>query len=87
MNFIESQAKDTENEINRLMSLINYPITTIPGIGNVIGATILGKIGDINKFSSPRRLFAYAGIDAVVSSLGEFQATHTIMSKRGNLLI
>ena len=45
MNFIESQVKDTENEINNLMSLVESPITTIPGIGNVIGATILGEIG------------------------------------------
>jgi transposase len=84
MNFIESQVKDTENEVNRLMSLIDSPITTIPGIGNIIGATILGEIGDIDKFDSPRKLVAYAGIDAVVSSSGEFQATHTVMSKRGS---
>lgn len=84
MNFIESQVKDTEQEINKIMSAIESPITTIPGIGNVTGATILGEIGDINKFDSPRKLVAYAGIDAVVSSSGEFQATHTVMSKRGS---
>ncbi len=84
MNFIESQVKDTEQEINKIMASIESPITTIPGIGNVIGATILGEIGDINKFDSPRKLVAYAGIDAVVSSSGEFQATHTVMSKRGS---
>lgn len=84
MNFIESQVKDTEQEINKVMSAIESPITTIPGIGNVTGATILGEIGDINKFDSPRKLVAYAGIDAVVSSSGEFQATHTVMSKRGS---
>lgn len=64
------------------MYLIDSPITTIPGIMNVIGATILGEIGDIKKFNSPRKLVAYACIDDVVSSSGEFQATHTIMYKK-----
>lgn len=84
MNFIESQVKDTENEVNRLMSLIDSPITIIPGIGNIIGATILEEIRDIDKFDSPRKLVAYAGIEAIVSSSDEFQATHTVMSKRGS---
>lgn len=84
INFIESQVKNTENKINRLISFIDSPITTIPDIGNVIGATTLGEIGDINKFDSPKKIVAYAGIDAIVISSGEFQATHTVMSKSGS---
>ncbi|MCM3400545.1 IS110 family transposase, partial [Oceanobacillus profundus] len=58
--------------ISRLMTSINSVIETIPGIGPITGATILGEIGDIHKFSNPKKLVAYAGIDASVSQSGQF---------------
>ena len=66
------------------MDDIDSVIETIPGIGPINGATILGEIGDINKFSSPAKLVAYAGIDASVRQSGEFEGTHNVMSKRGS---
>ncbi|MGI6156542.1 MAG: IS110 family transposase [Enterococcus lemanii] len=41
-------------------------------------------IGDIRKFSNPKKLVAYAGIDASVTKSGEYEATHNVMSKRGS---
>lgn len=82
--FIEQQVKDTEGEIQQRMDALHSPITTIPGVGPVIGAVILGEIGDIKRFDSPRKLVAYAGIDATVSRSGEFEASHNSMSKRGS---
>ncbi|EOT43859.1 IS110 family transposase [Enterococcus columbae] len=82
--YIEFQIKQTEEEINHHMQLIDSMITTIPGIGIVIGATILGEIGDIQRFSNPKKLVAYAGIDASVTQSGEYEATHNVMSKRGS---
>lgn len=82
--FIDEQIKVVENEINSIMQKINSPITTIPGIGSVTGAVILGEIGDISRFSNPSKLVAYAGIDATVSQSGEYEATINRMSKRGS---
>lgn len=84
VNFIENQIKDVEIQIKVLLEKINSPITTIPGIGLVNAATILGEIGDINKFSNPSKLVAYAGIDASVCQSGEYQSTNNKMSKRGS---
>lgn len=84
MMFIEKQVKETESEIKRLLEVINSPITTIPGIGQILGATILGEIGDISRFSHPSKLVAYAGIDASVSQSGQFNSTNNTMSKRGS---
>ncbi|MGX8794461.1 IS110 family RNA-guided transposase [Oceanobacillus sp. M60] len=84
LNFLETQIKQAEEEINQLMTSVNSVIETIPGIGPITGATILGEIGDIHKFSSPKKLVAYAGIDASVSQSGQFDATHNVMSKRGS---
>ena len=66
------------------MAKINSPITTIPGIGPVLGAIIISEFGDINRFDKPSKLVAFAGIDATVSQSGEFEGTHNVMSKRGS---
>lgn len=84
LKFLEKQITDTEKEIKKIMDDIDSVIETIPGIGPINGATILGEIGDINKFSSPAKLVAFAGIDASVSQSGEFEGTHNVMSKRGS---
>lgn len=84
INFIENQVKDIEEQIIVLLDKINSPITTIPGIGTVTAATILGEIGDISRFSTPSKLVAFAGIDASVSQSGEYHSTNNKMSKRGS---
>lgn len=61
----------------------NQSITTIPCVGNVTAATILGEIGDIPRFNNPSKLLAYAGIDASISQSGEYISTNNKMSKKG----
>jgi transposase len=84
IKYIESQVKDTEAEIKRIMKKLNSPIMTIPGIGKTIGAVILGEIGDIAKFDNPKKLVAFAGIDATVRQSGEFEGSQNKMSKRAS---
>ena len=71
-------------EIKKLLDKLDSVITTIPGIGPTLGATILSEIGDIKRFNSPVKLVAYAGIDASVTKSGQFEGTHNVMSKRGS---
>lgn len=84
ISFIQNQVSDVENEIEILLEKLNSPITTIPGIGSVNAATILGEIGDINRFSNPSKLVAYAGIDSSVSQSGEYESASNHISKRGS---
>lgn len=84
IQFIESQVETVEAEIEELMIKIDSPITTIPGIGPVTGATILGEIGDISKFSNASKVVAFAGLDASVSQSGNYEADSMRMSKRGS---
>lgn len=84
IKYIESQVKDTEAEINALMKRLNSPVITIPGVGKTTGAVILGEIGSIDRFDSPAKLVAFAGIDATVRQSGEFEGTSNHMSKRGS---
>jgi len=84
IKFIEAQVSDVDAEITVILDKINSPITTIPGIGSVIAAAILGEIGDISRFANASKLAAYAGIDASVSQSGEYQSSNNKMSKRGS---
>ena len=84
ISFIQNQVSDIDKEIEELLEKLNSPISTIPGIGPVNGATILGEIGDISRFSNPSKLVAYSGLDASVSHSGDYESTHNRMSKRGS---
>ena len=72
-----------KEQISALLEKLNSPITTIPGIGDTIAATILGEIGDIYRFSNTSKLVAYARLDAEISQSGEYESTNNKMSKRG----
>jgi len=84
ISFVDDQVKAVEKEIAALLKKMNSPITSITGIGFITGATILGEIGDISRFSSPAKLVAYAGIDASVAQSGDYHSTNNRMSKRSS---
>ena len=84
IRFLEMQKAELEKEIERILSELHSPITSIPGIGNVLGATILAEIGDINNFSSPAKLLAFAGCDPSTYQSGKFVAKNTPMVKHGS---
>ena len=69
------------------MDGIDSVIKTVPGIGSLNGAAILGEIGDIHRFDSSCQLLAYAGLDPSVNQSGKFTAQHTRMSKRGSKML
>lgn len=84
IRFIENQICKIDDAISDLFSEFDTCITTIPGIGNILGATIISEIGDISRFDSAVKLAAFAGIDPTVKQSGEFTGTHNHMSKRGS---
>ena len=84
IRFTENQIKDIDEKIAQIFSEFDTYITTIPGIGPVLGAIIFSEIGDISRFSSSSKLAAFAGIDPTVKQSGQFSSTHNHMSKRGS---
>lgn len=84
LQFLEEQLSDLEQEIDLLMQSVDSPITTVIGIGPVLGAAILGEIGDIHRFDHPSKLVAFAGLDVKVVQSGEFTGTQGKMTKRGS---
>jgi len=84
IEFLKTQESELETNIKTIMQKINSLITTIPGIGFILGAIILAEIGDISKFSSPSKLLAFAGCEPSTYQSGKFTAANTPMVKHGS---
>ena len=80
----DGQIEELDQMIGELMDLVVSNITTIPGIGNILGATILGEIGGIEKFSSAKKLVAFAGLDPITNQSGKYENKTGHISKRGS---
>jgi len=84
-----------EDAINEVMEELRpsedtpyrHVIETIPGIGSVLTAAIIGEIGDVTRFPNARALVAYTGLDASVRASGLFEGTRNRMSKRGSPML
>lgn len=83
---LEASVDVFDAEIARLLSGFDTQLTTITGIGPTLAAVILSEIcGDIERFSSPAKLAAYAGVDPTVRQSADFTGTRIMkMSKRGS---
>lgn len=81
---LDEKTSVLEKKIASLLEEFNSPITSIPGIGPILGATIISEIGDISRFRSADKLAAYIGIDPTVNQSGEYTSHSAHMSKRGS---
>ena len=81
---LTEQADLIEKQIALLLKEFDTQLTSIPGVGTVLAATILSEIGDISRFSSADKLLAFAGLDPSVKQSGEFMSNQNRMSKRGS---
>ena len=67
-----------------MLDKLNSPIKTIPGVGSVIGATIISEVGDIKRFVTPAKLVAFAGLDSKIDQSGTSHDSTGKMTKRGS---
>lgn len=84
IEFTEGPLGEIEKKIDKQLKKINSVSQTIPGIGPSTGAMILGEIGDIKRFSSPKKLVAFAGMDPTMMQSGNFTGQHNRLSKKGS---
>lgn len=59
-------------------------IHSMPGIGDMISATIISEIGGIDQFPYAKKLAAYVGLDPSVFESGKFQASINPITKKGS---
>ena len=82
--FLEKQVDDLELKIKSIYSKLDSHLQSIPGIGEALAPVILAEIGDINNFSTPSKLIAFAGIDPSENQSGNKKSTDEKTSKRGS---
>lgn len=87
IELLNEQIDELDNKIKEVMDEIASPILSIPGISYTLGSIIISEIGNIERFSSPCKLLAFAGLDPTVKQSGTFNATHIKISKRGSKLL
>jgi len=95
IRFIRQFDKEIKNILDEMKSLASeneetdfikqlHMLETIPGIGFLSAASLMGEIGDFSAFKSPKQMFAYFGLDPAVKQSGKFEGTEIHMSKRGS---
>jgi transposase len=88
MDFLSSRLELIESEMKRLLWELDEAIllVSIPGIGEVTAATILGETGGLSCFDNPSQIRKLAGFDLVGSQSGEYEGRLKI-SKRGRKIL
>ena len=92
IEFIEEQVALLEEALEQILEEFRndpeqpyrHVLETIPGLGPVLTAAIIGEVGDISRFPNAKALVAYAGLDATVKASGQFEGTRNRISKRGS---
>lgn len=84
IDLINSQIEELDKKIEELAITQDSSITSIPGISNITGTSILAELGDVSKYSNAGKLIKFAGVNPYISESGEFSADKTIITKKGS---
>jgi transposase len=83
----ERQIDQIESSIVNHPLVIKSPLKQLKGINDIEIGYIMSAIISISRFTSAKKLVAYAGLDPKIRQSGTWQAPRTRMSKRGNRLL
>ena len=64
------QIDPIDKRISTIIKELNPRMLSIPGMGEISAATILSEYGDINNFSSPSKMLAFAGLEPSIIQSG-----------------
>jgi transposase len=84
----EEQLKDIIAQMKNLLKQVPYAkyILSIPGIGVLSAAVLLGELGDPSYFKHPKQIIKYSGYDPIESDSGQWIGRKRI-SKKGRWLL
>jgi len=89
IDFITDEITKLERELARfaLESPQARRLMTVPGVGLITAVAFLAQVGDIARFSDPRQLVGYLGLDPRVRQSGASEAITGRISKEGSALV
>ena len=85
VDLIEKHIGELEARIRERIGKLGWVrlLKSMPGVGEILGATIHLEIGDVKRFSSPEQLASYAGLTPRVHASGG-KSYHGPTSKQAN---
>ena len=84
IQILNEEIAEIEERIQVHMQEINSPIESIPGISFCLAAVIEAEICDFQKFSSPDKILAFAGLSPTTYQSGKYTSPNATMEKRGS---
>lgn len=81
---VQSEIDTLDKQIKIVVDELNTPLLTIPGISYTLASIMLAEIGEIERFSTPAKLLAFAGMEPSTYQSRKFTASKTPMVKRGS---
>lgn len=81
---LQGHLRSVTERLKEVLAEVPQPLTTIPGVGEITAASILGEIVDVRLFESPKKLVAFAGFDPSTFQSGLFLGNRAHLSKRGS---
>lgn len=84
IELINEQLDEIDKKIEEFSRQVNSPILTIPGISHFSGTSILAEFGNINNYSSAKKLIKFAGVAPYEHQSSQYKAEHTAITKKGS---
>ena len=87
---LDALLKALHETVDRLRDTLVYDqiclLQSLRGIGFLSAVVLIAEMGDFKLFSSPKKLYAYFGLDPAVKQSGKLNGDKVHMSKRGSSL-
>ena len=72
-NDFNNKIDPINKKISTIIKELNPRMLSIPGLGEISAATILSEYGDINNFSNPNKMLAFAGLEPSIIQSGTLE--------------
>lgn len=87
---LDAIMEELHGSVNKLQGTPVYDriclLQSLHGIGFLSAVVLIAEMGSFDLFSSPKKLYAYFGLDPAVKQSGKFNGDKVHMSKRGSSL-
>lgn len=87
---LDSILEELHNTVDKLLGGPVYDriclLQSLRGVGFLSAVVLIAEMGSFDLFSSPKKLYAYFGLDPAVKQSGKFNGDKVHMSKRGSSL-
>lgn len=81
---LDASLKEMKERLGQPQADTQELLQSIPGIGPVCSAALVGHIGDVRRFDHPEKLVAYLGLDCRIHESGTSIHGKGFLTKRGN---